>query len=416
MEQPTSDPDRSDSGTRPTLRRRVAAGSGLFFTAALVALAVYDLVTAFPRGLVVVGALLLAIVTAAAGLIRTGIGRLLRLLASVLLIGLAMIAAFATHPLVSLLIVLCGILALLCIREAYRRRIVRAPAPRPSKPVVLINPRSGGGKAERFRLAEEARRRGIEPIEFGPGQRLETLAREAVARGADALAVAGGDGSQAIVAAIAAEHRLPFVCIPAGTRNHFALDLGVDREDVVGALDALVDGGTRWVDLAEVNGSIFVNNVSLGIYAEAVQQASYRQAKVRTVVEVAPSAAGLPSVLVSNNAYRLGARVGAGTRPSMEEGLLGIAVIDPGKRAPAGMPTVREWKAQEYVFEAAGPVHAAIDGEAVVLEGPLRFRAHPRALQVRIARAHPGVSPSASSPRSVLETPSTLLGIALGRG
>ena len=95
--------------------------------------------------------------------------------------------------------------------------------------------------------------------------------RDAVDRGADALAMAGGDGSQAIVAAIAAELGLPYACVPAGTRNHFALDLGVDRDDVVGALDAFVDGGERVVDLAEVNGRVFVNNVSLGLYAEAVQ-------------------------------------------------------------------------------------------------------------------------------------------------
>ena len=67
----------------------------------------------------------------------------------------------------------------------------------------------------------------MEPIELTPGTDLETLVRRAVADGADGLAMAGGDGSQAIVAAVAAEHGLPYACIPAGTRNHFALDLGV---------------------------------------------------------------------------------------------------------------------------------------------------------------------------------------------
>ena len=84
--------------------------------------------------------------------------------------------------------------------------------------------------------------------------------------------MAGGDGSQAVVAAVAAERGLPYACIPAGTRNHFALDLGVDRDDVVGALDAFVDGGEPAVDLAEVNGGVLVNNVSLGLFAEAVQR------------------------------------------------------------------------------------------------------------------------------------------------
>jgi diacylglycerol kinase family enzyme len=81
--------------------------------------------------------------------------------------------------------------------------------------------------------------------------------REAVARGVDGLTMAGGDGSQALVAAIAAEHDLPYACMPSGTRNHFALDLGVDRKDVVGALGAFIDGGERYVDLAEVDGKVF---------------------------------------------------------------------------------------------------------------------------------------------------------------
>ena len=104
--------------------------------------------------------------------------------------------------------------------------------------------------------------------------------------------MAGGDGSQAIVAAVAAELGLPYACIPAGTRNHFALDLGVDRDDVVGALDAFVDGGERTVDLAEVNGRVFVNNVSLGLYAEAVQRSEYRDAKLRTLLDTVPDVLG----------------------------------------------------------------------------------------------------------------------------
>ena len=139
--------------------------------------------------------------------------------------------------------------------------------PPPSHPVLFVNPRSGGGKATELGLAEEAEKRGIEAVELQPGDDLEQLVREAVGRGANGLAMAGGDGSQALVAAIAAEHDLPYACIPAGTRNHFALDLGVDRDDVVGALDAFVDGGERLVDLAEVNGRVFVNNASLGVYA-----------------------------------------------------------------------------------------------------------------------------------------------------
>src|SRR5437868_7636083 len=127
-----------------------------------------------------------------------------------------------------------------------------------------MNPRSGGGKANAA-FAEASHERGIETVTLEPGTDLEQLARDAVARGADVIGMAGGDGSQALVADIASEHDLPFVCIPAGTRNHFALDLGVDREDVVGALDAFAEGYERRVDLARVNGRVFVNNVSFGV-------------------------------------------------------------------------------------------------------------------------------------------------------
>ena len=117
------------------------------------------------------------------------------------------------------------------------------------RPVLFLNPKSGGGKAERFSVAAEARARGMQPIELGRGDDLERLVREAVAGGADGLAMAGGDGSQAVVAAIAAELDLPYACVPAGTRDHFALDLGVDRDDVVGALSTLstaVSGALIW--------------------------------------------------------------------------------------------------------------------------------------------------------------------------
>ena len=124
-------------------------------------------------------------------------------------------------------------------------------------------------------------------MEFGPERNLATAIDEAVAGGADALAVAGGDGSLATVAAAALAHDLPFVCVPAGTRNHFARDLGLDPADPIAALDALSDGIEGRIDVGEVNGRLFLNNVSLGIYAEAVRRPGYRDAKVRTLVETA---------------------------------------------------------------------------------------------------------------------------------
>jgi hypothetical protein len=124
----------------------------------------------------------------------------------------------------------------------------------PRRPVLFVNPRSGGGRAAHTNLVERARERGIDVVVLQTHQDLAALVGEAVAGGADALGAAGGDGSLAAVATAARAHGLPFVCVPAGTRNHLALDLGVDRHDLVGALDAFTDGVERPIDVAEVNG------------------------------------------------------------------------------------------------------------------------------------------------------------------
>jgi diacylglycerol kinase family enzyme len=247
--------------------------------------------------------------------------------------------------------------------------------------------------------------------------------------------MAGGDGSQAIVAEIAAEHGIPYACIPAGTRNHFALDLGVDRDDVVGALDAFIDGGERRVDLAEVNGRVFVNNVSLGLYADAVQRDSYRAAKIRTLVAMAPATVGSEggdaelrwtgpagiegegalALLVSNNPYRLGTALGSATRPHLDEGDLGVttASVDDSRH---GAARLRSWSCPTFTVEAERPVAAGIDGEATMLTPPIRFASRPRALIVRIARDHPGASPATAVPLGLPATVRALFGIAFGRG
>ena len=287
------------------------------------------------------------------------------------------------------------------------------PVDPPRRPVLFVNPRSGDGKAAHAGVAERARAKGIEAVILAPGQDLAALAREAVTAGADALGMAGGDGSLAVVAAAAAAHGIPFVCVPAGTRNHFALDVGVDRHDLAGALDAFTSGVERQIDTAEVNGRLFLNNVSLGIYGEAVRSPAYRDAKTRTLLEIAaevmgPSAGELaldladdlgrghryPAVvLVSNNPYALDRPLIRGTRPAMDSGQLGIVVLD----ALGGSPHSpgHAWIAPRLEVNAPAPVHAGVDGEAVDLEPPLRFAIRPAALRVRICSRHPGASPSA---------------------
>ncbi|MGZ4115527.1 MAG: diacylglycerol/lipid kinase family protein, partial [Actinomycetota bacterium] len=235
---------------------------------------------------------------------------------------------------------------------------------------------------------------------------LSALVADAVARGADALGVAGGDGSLAPVAAAAAASGLPFVCVPAGTRDHFAADLGVDRRDLIGALDAFSDGVERRIDIATVNGRMFLNNVSLGIYGDAVRRPGYRDAKLRTLLSTAAEVLG-PSaetrdvdltddlghehrdpavVLVSNNPYALEPSGAPGSRPALDNGMLGVLVLD----APEGAapPRGRAWSTPGLTVAAAGPAHAGVDGEAVDLVPPLEFAIRPASLRVRIASRH----------------------------
>ena len=392
----------------------------------------------FPRGLGVIACIAVGVAGFFYGILRVGLARLAG--ASVGVLGLvAAIALLRNDGLLDeLLIVGSLVLSCACVRVAFGARTRLPAAPPPLQPVLFFNPKSGGGKAERFHLAAEARRRSIEPIELKAGDDLEVLARAAVGRGADGLAMAGGDGSQAVIAAIAAETDLPYACVPAGTRNHFALDLGVDRDDVVGALEAFVDGGERRVDLAEVNGRVFVNNVSLGLYAEAVQREGYREAKLRTLLDTVPEVLGPAgigldlrwsgpgghehrsgaAILVSNNRYRLGRAVGSGTRPRIDDGLLGITVAGtPTGRGRSGrLPQRpwREWSSPEFEVDSDHPVPAGIDGEAVKLVAPLHFRIRPGVLRVRIAKAHPGASPSAMLPDTLPEAARALLRVALG--
>jgi diacylglycerol kinase family enzyme len=322
-------------------------------------------------------------------------------------------------------------------RVAFRVHVRLPAAEPPRQPVLFINPWSGGGKAAKVGLVEEAAKRGIRSVELHKGDHLKQLVHDAVSAGADGVAAAGGDGTQAIVATAAAEHGLPFACIPAGTRNHFALDLGVDRDDVVGALDAFVDGGEHLVDLGEVNGRVFVNNVSMGLYAEAVQSKGYRDAKIRTLLDTVPAVFGpsgseldlqwvspdgavhgsAATILVSNNPYRLGHAVGSGTRPRIDAGRLGVAVV-PATGGGDGHQSgglLRQWSTAEFAVDSTRPVPLGIDGEAVVLDPPVRFRIRPGTLRVRISPRHPGASPSAMQPDHVVDGVGALFAIASGR-
>jgi diacylglycerol kinase family enzyme len=285
-------------------------------------------------------------------------------------------------------------------------------------PALIVNPRSGGGKADRLGLVNECRARGIEVLILEPGQDLTGLAEAAVARGADVLGMAGGDGSLGLVADVAARHGVPMVVVPAGTFNHLAMDLGLDRGDVLGALDAFGVAVERRIDLGQVNGRVFVNNVSLGLYAQIVRSPEYRNAKVDTTLSMLPSMLGPGSrpfdlrftgpagevytrvhvLQVSNNPYgRTPATLA--NRPRLDGGHLAVIALklpdDPAEarrqlaaasRHPETFPGSVVWSPSTFEVASSGTVDVGMDGEALRLAGPLRFTIRPGALRIRLPR------------------------------
>jgi diacylglycerol kinase family enzyme len=443
----------------PDIGRRVAAMAAL--TALLVAV-VFLLVGIVVHVAAVILALVTLLICATSGWYVVSRRGFVRVVAVIVVLTAA--AAFGVGLSFSdisvwrvVLIVALGAVSVLAARYALRRtrrqllarsaHLVRAA--RPTHPVLIMNPKSGGGKAERFRLAQECRQRGIEAVVLRPGDDLLQLAEDAVARGADLIGMAGGDGSQALVASVAARHDIPHVCVPAGTRNHFALDLGLNRNDVVGALDAFADGVERRIDLATVNGRTFVNNASLGLYAEVVQSPEYRDAKVKTAAAILPELLGPDAtqldlsytgpddevhqtahlILVSNNPYQLEHLGGRGTRPRLNGGVLGIVAVMIADAADAGrfaaleaagqvsrFPGWTEWSAPRFEINSAGRVQIGVDGEALTMDPPVMFVSRPGALRVRLPRHALQASPAARTVHVLSRSTIAELGrIAAGR-
>ncbi|MEV6752813.1 diacylglycerol kinase family protein [Streptomyces sp. NPDC051214] len=309
-------------------------------------------------------------------------------------------------------------------RAALARR--KAPDPMPERPatafrhpVLIMNPRSGGGKVDRFALRERAAAAGAEVVLLEGGGEIDVaaLARKCAAEGADLLGVAGGDGTQALVADVAAALDLPFLVIPAGTRNHFALDLGLDRDDPSTALDALSDGVELRVDLGRAGGRPFVNNVSFGAYAEVVQSPAYRDDKTRTTLQLLPdllvghkgarlsARAGEhdftdpQALLVSNNPYGANDIAGLGRRTRLDGGVLGCVGIRVTSGAQAagllrgGSAAGLTWVTATAVAVDADQeeIPVGIDGEAVRLPTPVHCEVRPGVLRVVVPRLRPGL-------------------------
>lgn len=288
-------------------------------------------------------------------------------------------------------------------------------------PTLIINRWSGDGKAERYGLEAAAKAAGIRTVMLERDLDLVQLAHDAIDAGADAIGMAGGDGSLGLVAGVAIERNVPFFCIPVGTRNHFALDLGLDRDDPLTALDALSDGEEILIDCAVVGDRTFLNNVSFGVYAQAVHQEEYRANKEQTLLDVTRAAAAdttaqaalryetpdgtshdrAPLLLVSNNRYRYSGAPDYGRRFRLDSGKLGIGAIT---NLPEGsnvselklddLRTMHEWEATSLRVDSDEPILAGVDGEALTFESPLRLTIRPKGLRVLVpAGVKPGFVP-----------------------
>ncbi|MDP9984769.1 diacylglycerol kinase family enzyme [Pseudarthrobacter oxydans] len=328
-----------------------------------------------------------------------------------------------------------GVAVVRGIRARRRSELRGRAVPPAGNGALILNPRSGGGTADRLGLATECRARGIEVLILEPGQDLAGLAEAAVARGADVLGMAGGDGSMGLVAGVAARHGVPMVVVPAGTRNHLAMDLGLDRGNVLAALDAFGAAVERRIDLGQVNGRVFVNNVSLGLYAQIVRSPEYRDAKADTTLRMLPDMLGPASqpfdlrftgpagerytrahvVQVSNNPYgRTPATLA--NRPRLDGGHLGVIAVklpdDPAEARrqlaaarghPERFPGSVTWEPSTFEVDSGGPIDVGMDGEALRLAAPLRFTIRPGALRIRVPRAETPPSPQTRQ-RRVLST------------
>jgi diacylglycerol kinase family enzyme len=299
-------------------------------------------------------------------------------------------------------------------------RMPERPAQPPAlHPYLIMNPKSGGGKVGKFDLKAKAEHLGAEVFLIGGSEPVDVakVAREAIERGADLLGVAGGDGTQALVAGIAAEHAIPFVVISAGTRNHFALDLGLDREDPSACLAALSDGVELRVDLGVINGQTFVNNASFGAYAETVETPAYRGDKLKTTLNTLPEllqghrgarlrarADGTQietpqALLVSNNPYGTGDIAGLSRRVRLDRGRLGVVGVTVGSaRQAAGLLRGRHTTGvtmlttkQVEITADTPQIPVGVDGESVLMSTPVTCAISPGALRVWVPRDRPGI-------------------------
>ena len=415
-------PGSQSTGKSRWLARLSLALAGL----AIVILVIFAGLASLAMLAVAVAAAVVSLAAAYVFLARRGVLRWLAL-AVFVLVPIAVIVVYAFRNLLWVAItaaaawLLAGTTARLALAGNQEDwRMPEYPAQPPARrPYLIMNPKSGDGKVGKFDLKRKAEALGAEVFLLGGPEHVDVaaVARKAVTEGADLLGVAGGDGTQALVAGIAAEHGLPFVVISAGTRNHFALDLGLDREDPATCLAALSDGVELHVDLGVINNQTFVNNASFGAYAEVVETPAYRGDKLETTLNTLPdllqghrgahlhAQAGSThldapqALLVSNNPYGTGDIAGLSRRSRLDRGTLGVVSVKVGSawqaagllrgRNATGLKALTTDQIKITSDEPRIPV--GVDGESILMPTPVTCTVSPGALRVWVPRDRPGI-------------------------
>ena len=270
-------------------------------------------------------------------------------------------------------------------------------------PVLIINPHSGSGKAAKIGLVASAEILGIETVVRQKGEKLGKLAKTAVDNGCDHLIISGGDGSLARIAKVAIERDVPFSCVPCGTRNHFAMDLGLDRDDPTKALGAAFGGVEVKVDVGRIGGKLFLNNVSFGVYANAIAESGDREHRAESMVEAVEQDAVDPDsqfsvedpdgvvhddisvLMASNNPYRFIGPPDFAGRARLDTGTLGVVVTDRAQDEHADLThaEVKRWDSPSVTVNSTKKkIPAGIDGSLHKMKAPVDIHIDHKALRV----------------------------------
>ena len=293
---------------------------------------------------------------------------------------------------------------------------------------LIVNARAGGSSSVVDQLPEMFRAAGLEAelLRAGDGAEIPDLVRSALRGRPQCIVAGGGDGTINTVAGALAGSDIPLGVLPLGTLNHFARDLGIPA-DIEAAVHVIAAGKTIKVDVGEVNGHLFLNNSSLGLYPRMVHDRDRQQQRlgrnkwtallrsaltllhryplldVRVRVDGVDLVRRTPLVFVGNNAYAMeGLHIG--TRERIDGGTLSLYIPRcPGRLALFGIAfralfgrlrpasDFDSMLAPEIVIETRrAAVRVATDGEVTGIATPLRYGIRPGALRVIVPREADG--------------------------